>query len=99
MSSRLQNDERLPFITDVAITGEMSQIIRDTRAQAEQLLELGHTAGVVFAALPRALRNLYQTVQDAEHLQDCRAPAFPGVRYVTNQLPESSLRTRILGMG
>jgi hypothetical protein len=45
------------------------------------------------------LRNLYQTVQDAEHLQDCRAPAFPGVRYVTNQLPESSLRTRILGMG
>ena len=99
MSNRLQNNERLPFISDVAMAGEVSQVIRDTRARAQQVHELCTTAGIVFAAIPRALRNLYQAVQDAEHMHECKMPAFPGVRYVTNQVPTHSLRTRILGMG
>jgi hypothetical protein len=99
MSNRLQNNERLPFITDVAIASDVSQVIRDTRARAQQVHELCTTTGVIFAAIPRALRNFYQAVQDAEHMQDCKAPAFPGVRYVTNQVPTPSVRTRILGIG
>ena len=87
MSNRLQNDERLPFITDVANATEVSQVIRDTRARAQQVHELYTNVAVVFAAIPQALKNLYQAVQDAEHMQDCKAPAFPGVRYVTNQVP------------
>lgn len=98
MSNRPQNDERLPFITDVAIAGEVSQVIRDTRDRSQQVHELCTTASVVFPAIPLALRSLYQAVQDAEHLQDYKAPAFPGVHYVTNPLPKPSVRPRILGM-
>ena len=99
MSNRLQNNERLPFITDAAIAGGVSQLIIDTRARALQVRELGNVASDFFAAIPRALNGLFDAIQAGEHRRDYAAPAFPGIRFTTNQLPDSKMRTRILGIG
>ena len=99
MSNRLQNNERMPFITDAAIAGGVSQLIIDTRARALQVRELGDVASGFFSAIPRALNSLFEAVQAAENRRDYVAPAFPGIRFTTNQLPDAGMRTRILGIG
>ncbi len=99
MSNRLQNNERLPFITDAANAGRVSPLIIDTRARALQVRELGDVASGFFSAIPRALTGLFEAVRVAEHRRDFEVPAFPGIRFTTNHLPDSNMRTRILGIG
>ncbi len=97
MSNRLENDERIPFITDIALAEGVARMIAETSAQADTLRSFGSSLTDALRSLPWTLSELFDLARDAEMRRDVCVPEFPGTCFVTNRTPEPSLRVRLIG--
>ena len=85
-----------------AFSNNLSPLISESRARAEQVCIFGDGIATLLGAIPQAFNRLFDIVDNAEELRNVNMPktaALAGLDFDSKQIPNAYVRSRVAGMG